>query len=240
MQVSLSAWATGATPTAPVPPNPLPTVPTPQNSFVTCSPTQQRSSIDNMCPMLEGTNLPNCCPPLQNSPPLQCQYVIMVSRGQPTLVNSSYTVCQGGNNVAMPCCEASAQDCFNNPQTKTFIQRLIGQTANNGQSAKCCFETCPPATYWPTLGSGYTLYSGSASQCTGTTLNLCTYGAAASCPTSSPCPVSPPSTPNPVPGPSSGPSPSPSGTPAPTPTPTPTPPAGGGQPTGPTAPPSDP
>lgn len=187
-------------PKPPVPPNPLPTIPVTQANFPNCSLTDQRTEKDGMCPRLEGSNLPHCCPPIEKRPAIECQYVKMIQRGQPTLINGSYTTCQNGVNVQVPCCQTSAQSCFENPVKFQFIQRLISR------NKQCCVEPCPPPEYWstppakpglPSGWSGYTYYPGGSSQCTGTVLNQCTVAGGATCKASDFCPAVPAPTPTP-------------------------------------------
>lgn len=187
-----------------------PPIPQTQTSFNNCQQTEQRTALDNLCPTIEGSQMPGCCPPAMKQPALQCQYVVMVSRGQPTLVNSSYRTCQNGTTVSVPCCKTSAMNCFKNPVTLPFTQRLIGR--NNS----CCFEPCPSAGYWraqpnpkSSITQNHEFYNGtSATQCTTTTVNQCENGSAENCQADSPCPVEP-SQPNPGtdPGPGTNPGP---------------------------------
>ena len=179
-----------------------------------------------MCPRLEGANLPHCCPPMQKYPRLECQYVKFISRGQPTLVNSSFIRCENGVDVTVPCCQPSAQDCYENPIKIDFIQRLIRR--NN----QCCVEPCPPPEYWsapparpglPADWNRYSHYQGGVSQCTGTVISQCSVPGQVACETGSPCPVIPPPPPVPDPTPTPAPSPDPTPTPSPGPTPAPTP-----------------
>ena len=182
-------------PAPPVPPNPLPTIPATQTNFQNCAQTQQRTAKDNMCPRLEGANLPHCCPPLEKRPAIECQYVKMIARGQPTLINSSYTTCQNGKNVQVPCCQPSAQDCFESPLTIQFIQRLISR------SNQCCIEPCSLPEYWsapparpglPADWNRYSYYPGGSSQCNPSTiLNQCTVSGGTMCGASDFCPVTP-------------------------------------------------
>ncbi len=182
-----------------------PAIPQTQTTFNNCSNSEQRTALDNLCPSVEGSTLPGCCPPAVKQPALQCQYVVMVSRGQPNLVNSSYRSCQEGTTVSVPCCKTSAINCFKNPVTLPFTQRLIGR--NNS----CCFEPCPSAAYWrsqpnprSSISAQHEFFNGgSATQCTTAVLDQCDNGNAESCQEDSPCPVQPgPVNPGPVdPGP---------------------------------------
>lgn len=169
-----------------------PTIPQTQTTFNNCQPTEQRTALDNLCPSLEGSHLPGCCPPAVKLPAIQCQYVVMVSRGQPTVVNGSYRSCQDGKTVSVPCCKSGAMNCFKDPVTLPFIQRLMAR------SNSCCFEPCPSAGYWrgqpnpnSSITSKHEFYNGSSSQCTTTTLDQCDHGTEENCEADSPCPVVP-------------------------------------------------
>lgn len=159
-------------------------------SFPSCSAWQGRVDLDGFCPRMEGVHLEGCCPPIEKRPGLSCNYHIVKARGQAFLGNSSYNACVGGQNVAIPCCEIQQRACFVSPVNLTFIPQLIGR--NN----QCCFEPCPPASYWraepnpnPSITPEHELTGAGMAMCTNTTLSECSLGSAPSCPTSSYCPV---------------------------------------------------
>ncbi|MBX2986975.1 MAG: hypothetical protein KF802_03670 [Bdellovibrionaceae bacterium] len=176
-----------------------------------------RTELDHFCPRVEGVHLEGCCPPLFKDPPIQCKYAVPVERGQAYLAKSSYTVCQGGTEVSVPCCQIRQRGCSRDPVTLPFKQRLLFRQKT------CCFEGCPSADYWltPPAASGITKdheLNSPLAQCTGTVIDECDAGNSANCQASDPCPVvpSPPNPPNPSPpgvppppGPTAPPNPSP-------------------------------
>lgn len=220
----------------------LPSPKTINRNFQQCTNTAApRSELDHFCPRLEGVHLEGCCPPLFKEPPLQCRYAVYLSRGQLYLTNSSYTVCQNGQNVSIPCCTVAQRGCYRDPVTLPFKPRLLYR--NN----TCCFENCPSAAYWrtppahPAITPSHELVD-TGPICTETVLQECTYGNSESCQPSESCPP-PPTPPSPVtptptppmpgptppmptptpPMPTPQPSPQPSPEPAPTPAPSPPP-----------------
>lgn len=168
-------------------------------SYPNCAATAQgRVDLDNFCPRLEGVHLPNCCPPLMKTAGLTCNYQIVQNNGQPILVNSSFTRCENGKNVSVTCCTVSTQACFSDPVSLKFIPRLINR------QAACCFETCPPASYWraapnanPKITASHELTGGLLAQCTPKTIQSCSVGTTATCQADDPCPP-PPEPPSPV------------------------------------------
>ncbi len=198
-----------------------------------------RTEVDNVCPRLEGIHPAGCCPQIFSEPPLSCDYHIVKDRGQAILANSSYSKCVGGSTVRVNCCALKYKACYTNPINKQFKPRLIFR------SDTCCFENCPPASYWrnppnpdPNFTENHELTNaGNVALCVNETLNECSYGSSNNCepssacpaPTPAPAPAPAPSSPGPgpgpgKPGPGTGPGPG-SPSPAPNPAPKPAPPA---------------
>jgi len=161
--------------------------------FPLCPSSTLREDLDNFCPRLEGVTLDRCCPNVVQQAPQICSYSIVENRGQATLVNSNYTTCQNNRNVTVNCCRISQTACFRDQQDLPFLGRAIAPRENNN---KCCFENCPPASYWRAqpnpnaritsrheLGKG-----GLANVCIDQVVDACTYGNAESCQPSAPCP----------------------------------------------------
>lgn len=189
-------------------------------TFETCSGDfVPRVDLDNFCPRLEGVHLEGCCPPLEKRPAMQCTYHIVVSNGQAFWANSTSTQCIGGVDTAVPCCRLMHRGCYKDPQTLSFVSRLIGR------DKQCCFEKCPPASYWRAqpnpraeITAQHQLTGGSSlAMCTDAELQECS-STGGVCPASNPCPPPPvePST-SPTPRPSPNPSPNPSPSPSPSP-----------------------
>ncbi len=162
------------------------------SSFKQCQATDNpRSELDTFCPRVEGVHPEGCCPQLFKQPPLQCYYSIVVNRGQAYLANSSYTTCQGGENVRVSCCVVRQRTCYRDLKQLPFLPRLLHR--NNS----CCFENCPPADYWraapanPAISSQHELTGNGVPICTGSVLDECSHGSSANCQASSPCPVEP-------------------------------------------------
>lgn len=178
-------------------------------SYPTCSAWDNRIDLDNFCPRMEGVHLPNCCPPLIKMSALTCDYQIVKDRGQPFLANSSYTTCENNANVTKPCCTTATRACYTDPVSLKFLPRLINRQAS------CCFEQCPPASYWraapnanPKITANHELTGGSVPICTQTTLQECSVGTTDNCPVSDFCPiVIPGPQPGTDPGPGTGPGP---------------------------------
>ncbi|NUN05293.1 MAG: hypothetical protein HUU57_05990 [Bdellovibrio sp.] len=180
--------------------------------------------MDNFCPRIEGVHLEGCCPPLEKRPSMQCTYHVVASQGQAFWGNSTSTQCVGGANTTVPCCRLMHRGCYKDPQTLNFVSRLIGR------NKQCCFETCPPASYWraepnprPQITAQHQLTGASTlALCQNIELQECSVGAGA-CPADDPCPPPPDPGPSPQPSPSPGPSPGPSPAPSPQPSPAPSP-----------------
>lgn len=159
-----------------------------------------RTALDHFCPRVEGIHPDGCCPQVFKKPPLQCKYAVYLSRGQAFLANSSYTQCQNGANVTINCCEVHQRGCYRDLKTLDFLPRLLHR------EKACCFENCPSADYWrappanPNITPQHELVGSSPTMCTGTVLQECSFGTAANCQASDPCPPPPP--PESTPGPS--------------------------------------
>lgn len=170
----------------------------------------ERTELDNMCPRVEGKHLDGCCPPLFKSQSMNCTYYVVKTAGQQFMVNSSYTICQNGVNVAIPCCAIATSDCSDQRVDLQYLPRLISRNQS------CCFDACPAANWWinpppspnaPQITlirkiTNQHVHGGSISQCTGSVIDQCSVAGHATCPVSSPCP--PPSAPPPDPGSGSG------------------------------------
>jgi hypothetical protein len=200
--------------------------------YNSCGGGETRTELDNLCPMMEGANLPQCCPQAFGTRKLSCTYHIILNSGQPYLRESSYTTCENGRNVQKPCCDVSYRPCFEKEVTLQFIPRLIHRK-------ECCLEGCPSSKYWmdgyatnpgmPQNGlaqqitPSHSLSSpGDPGQCINAIIGSCSHEM---CPSSTPCPVipSPSPNPNPNPGPPPNPGPDPAPNPGPTPGPSPDP-----------------
>lgn len=169
-----------------------------KKSYPTCALSSEgRVDLEGFCPRLEGVTLPNCCPALEKKPGISCNYNIIKERGQPFLANSSYQVCEGGVQKSVPCCRVMQRACFVEPVTLLFVSRLINR------SNSCCFENCPPASYWraqpnpnPKITADHELTNNSTAACISQTLQECSYGSSSSCAADSYCP---PPEPTPLP-----------------------------------------
>lgn len=159
-----------------------------------------RSELDHFCPRLEGIHPKGCCPPLQKEPPLKCSYAIYDSRGQPKLVNSTYTSCENGSDVEHTCCMEIQVGCYKDRIDLDFIPRLLYR------SDDCCFENCPGADYWRAappkggLSEKHERITTSGPECKKELIQSCSVGTSANCAPSDPCPV-----PAPAPGPAPAP-----------------------------------
>ncbi|MEZ4873701.1 MAG: hypothetical protein R2827_15960 [Bdellovibrionales bacterium] len=127
-----------------------------------------RNTLDDLCPRMEGTELAGCCPQVFRTPPLQCQYRIVERIYGDRYYNSSYTVCEEDQNVTVSCCRKTnySRECSRDPINKQFYPRLIHRRN------QCCFEGCPPASYWrnppnpdPNFSFNHELSTGSLGSC---------------------------------------------------------------------------
>lgn len=174
-----------------------------KKTYPSCSSSSEgRVDLEGFCPRLEGVTLPNCCPAMERKPGLTCSYNIIKDRGQPFLANSSYTMCDKGVQKSVPCCRVMQRACFVEPVNLFFISRLINR--NNS----CCFESCPPASYWRAqpnpnakITANHELTNNSTPECVSQTLQECSYGSDSSCAADTYCPP-----PDPIPQPTSTPS----------------------------------
>lgn len=172
-----------------------------KKTYPSCKSNEGRVDLEGFCPRVEGVTLPKCCPPLEKKPGVVCNYQIIKDRGQAVLSNSTYQVCEGGVQKQYPCCRISQRACYTNPVSLNFVSRLIHRDNS------CCFETCPPASYWraqpnpiSSITSEHELVSSPVPVCLNQVVQECSYGSNSNCPADSFCPPPEvPTTPTPPP-----------------------------------------